>query len=152
MTQVDAIDFDQFASALPDAVAALRGLSAAAGQGMDKGLIELIKVRASQMNGCAYCLQLHLNWARKAGVGQTKLDRAAIWREAPGFGAEERAALAWTEVLTDSGRRAEVEAARQEIDRVFDAQQIMQLTVAIAAINAWNRIAGPLGFTPPEPH
>ncbi len=149
MTERRQIEFDVFSSALPDAVTALRAISQASSEGMDKGLIELIKVRASQINGCAFCLQLHLNWARKAGVPQVKLDRLAVWHEAPGFSIQERTALAWTEALTDPLRRSEMESARDSLDAVFDNDQVLRLTVVIAAINAWNRIAGPLGFTPP---
>lgn len=144
------IDFEQFNASLPEAVTALRTLSALSARGFDKGLIELLKVRASQLNGCAYCLQLHSNWARQAGVPQTKLDRLPAWREAPGFNIEERAALGWTECLTDPQRHGETELARRALDEAFDQPQVLQLTVAIAAINAWNRIAGPLGFTPPN--
>ena len=139
-----------FSNALPDVVTALRTVSQASSEGMDKGLIELIKLRASQINGCAFCLQLHLNWARKAGVPQVKLDRVAAWHEAPGFSVQERAALAWTEALSDPLRRSETESAREALDAVFDNDQVLRLTVAVAAINAWNRIAGPLGFTPPS--
>ena len=145
------IDFEQFNNRFPEAVAALRTLSAVSARGLDKGLIELLKVRASQLNGCAYCLQLHSNWARQAGVSQAKLDRLPAWREAPGFDVQERAALSWTEALTDPQRRGETETARRALNEAFDQSQTLQLTVAIAAINAWNRIAGPLGFTPPPP-
>jgi AhpD family alkylhydroperoxidase len=143
------IDFDQFNDSLPEAVAALRTLSKVSAQSLDKSLIELLKVRASQLNGCAYCLQLHSNWARQAGVPQAKLDRLPAWREAPGFDVQERAALAWTEALTDPQRRGETEVAWRALHEAFDQSQALQMTVAIAAINAWNRIAGPLGFTPP---
>ncbi|MFT4045618.1 MAG: carboxymuconolactone decarboxylase family protein [Solimonas sp.] len=150
MTERQFIDFDQFSKALPEVVTALRTITRASSEGVDKGLIELIKVRASQINGCAFCLQLHLNWARKAGVIQAKLDRVAVWREAMGFNVQEQAALAWTEALTDPLRRAQTENARQALDAAFDNEQALRLTVAIASINAWNRIAGPLGFTPPS--
>ncbi len=149
MTALESIDFDFFAQSLPEAVEALRTLSRLAARDLDKGLVELIKVRTSQINGCAYCLQLHLNWARKAGVVQSKLDRLAVWREAPDFSAPERAALAWAEALAAPGRHDEVESARAALDAQFDRGRQMQLTVAIAAINAWNRIAGPLRFAPP---
>ena len=149
MTALESIDFDFFAQSLPEAVEALRTLSRLAARDFDKGLVELIKVRTSQINGCAYCLQLHLNWARKAGVVQSKLDRLAVWREAPDFSAPERAALAWAEALAAPGRHDEVESARAALDAQFDRGRQMQLTVAIAAINAWNRIAGPLRFAPP---
>jgi len=144
------LDFEAFSRILPEAVAALRTLSQASAQGLDEGLVELVKVRASQLNGCAYCLQLHLNWARRAGVPQTKLDRLAVWREAPGFTAQEQAALVWAEALTDPERRGEVGSARPALEVQFSPDQLLRLTLAIATINAWNRIAGPLGFAPPQ--
>lgn len=144
-----AVNFDQFSKAMPEAVAALRALSQAAGEGMDKRLIELIKVRASQINGCAFCLQLHLNWARKAGVSQAKLDCVAVWRETPHFTASERAALAWTEALTAISGPSRTEDARRWVDAEFGPDALMRLTVAVAAINAWNHIAGALSFAPP---
>ena len=150
MTEPAHIDFEQFNNSLPEAVTALRALGTLSARGLDKGLVELLKVRASQLNGCAYCLQLHSNWARQAGVSQAKLDRLPAWREAPGFDVQERAALSWTEALTDPQRRSETEIARRALNEAFDQPQTLQLTVAIAAINAWNRIAGPLGFTPPN--
>jgi AhpD family alkylhydroperoxidase len=149
MTEPARFDFDDFAGRFPEAVAALRTLSHAGGQGIDRKLVELLKVRASQLNGCAYCLQLHSNWARQAGVPQARLDHVAAWREAPGFAPDERAALAWTEALTDPQRRGEVEVVRRTLYQVFGEERALRLTVAVAAINAWNRIAGPLGFTPP---
>ena len=141
-------DFETFNARMPEAVAALRTLSQSC-HGLDKALQELLKVRASQLNGCAYCLQLHTNWARKAGVPQGKLDLLAVWREAPGFDARERAVLAWTEALTRPLHPQDAGAARQALGEHFDADQVLQLTVAVATINAWNRIAGPLGFEPP---
>lgn len=148
MISSQSIDFEAFSKRLPQAVTALRTLSQISTPDLDKGLVELVKARASQINGCAYCLQLHLNWARKAGVPQSRLDRLAVWREAPDFTDRERAALAWAEALTDLSRRDEHESAWQALARQFSEEQRLRLTVAVAAINAWNRIAGPLGFRP----
>jgi len=150
MVSPPSVDFEAFAKRLPEAVTALRTLSRISTQDLDKGLVELVKARASQVNGCAYCLQLHLNWARKAGVPQSRLDRLAVWREAPDFTDRERAALAWTEALTDLSRRDELDSARQALADEFSEEHLLRLTVAIAVINAWNRIAGPLGFTPAQ--
>lgn len=149
MTEPAGIEFDDFAARLPEAVTALRALSQVGSQGIDKQLLELLKVRASQLNGCACCLQLHSNWARQAGVPQAKLDRMAAWREAPGFSAEERAAHAWAEAFTDPQRRGEIDAARRTLEQTLGEPQALRLTVAVAAINAWNRIAGRLGIKPP---
>lgn len=150
MTALESIDFDFFSKHMPEAVAALRTLSRISGQELDKALVELVKVRTSQINGCAYCLQLHLNWARKAGVPQGKLDRLAVWREAADFSTQERAALAWAEALCEPGRHDALESARRALEAAFDTERQLRLTVAIAAINAWNRIAGPLRFPAPE--
>ncbi len=90
--------------------------------GLDKALTELIKIRASQINGCAFCVQFHLNLARKAGVPQTKLDLVAVWRDAGVFTAREMAALAWTEALTQvttggSCAMKTYDAGRQRVQR-----------------------------------
>lgn len=150
MSVLESIDFSVFSEAMPEAVTALRTLGRLSGQDLPKDLVELVKARASQINGCAYCLQLHLNWARAAGVPQGKLDCLPLWREAAGFSEQERAALGWTEALSAPGRHDQVEAARGALATAFDTEQQMRLTIAIATINAWNRIAGPLRFTPPQ--
>ena len=146
------IEFAEFEKIAPEARAALTALSKAVGDsGLDKALTELIKIRASQINGCTFCVQFHLNLARKFGVPQTKLDLVAVWRDAGIFNAREMAALAWTEALTHvtpSGVADEDFAtARNE----FDESELVFLTAAIASINAWNRIAMAFRFLPPIP-
>lgn len=146
------IEFAEFEKIAPEARAALTALSKAVGDsGFDKALIELIKIRASQINGCTFCVQFHLNLARKFGAPQTKLDLVAVWRDAGIFNAREMAALAWTEALTHvtpSGVADEdFAAARNE----FDESELVFLTAAIASINAWNRIAMAFRFLPPIP-
>jgi AhpD family alkylhydroperoxidase len=146
------IEFAEFEKIAPEVRAALTALSKAVGDsGFDKALIELIKIRASQINGCTFCVQFHLNLARKFGVPQTKLDLVAVWRDAGIFSARELAALAWTETLTHvtpSGVADEDFAtARNE----FDESELVFLTAAIASINAWNRIAMAFRFLPPIP-
>jgi AhpD family alkylhydroperoxidase len=144
------MDFAAFEAAAPEVVSALRAISRQAAEaGLDKALVELLKARVSQINGCVYCLTLHLGWARKAGVAQAKLDALPVWRESRLYEERERAALAWAEALTRPGDHAAVAAARAGLEPAFDAHEVLALTVAIAAINAWNRIAGPLGFPPP---
>jgi AhpD family alkylhydroperoxidase len=113
---------------------------------LDPALAELVKVRASQINGCVYCLALHLQWARKAGVPGDKLDLVAVWPEARAFDSRERAALAWTEAVTRAGPAEAVDAAREALGAQFTETEILGLTLAVATINAWNRIAGPLRF------
>lgn len=109
--------------------------------GLDNGLLHLVKVRASQINGCAYCLDLHSKEARADGESETRLYMAGVWREAPGFTAKERAALAWTETVTRIADThvpdAEWDAVRQE----FSEAEVAKLTVAIGMVNFWNRLA-----------
>ena len=144
------IDWATFDQAVPGAVAALRSLSQAVdATGLDKRLTELVKVRVSQLNGCAFCLKLHLDWARKAGVPGLALDLLATWREVELFDARERAALAWAEALTGMAARHVSDAAFSEAAQQFGQTELAALTTAIATINAWNRIAGSLRFEPP---
>ena len=146
------ISGNDFARAAPAVTAALRALGQAVDDsGLDKSLTELIKLRASQINGCAYWIQYHLNLARRLGIEQAKLDLVAAWREAGIYGARERAALAWTEALTRMAERPVCDAVYAELQAQFSQTEIAFLTSAIGAINAWNRIAGALQFAPPVP-
>jgi AhpD family alkylhydroperoxidase len=114
-------------------------------------LRELIKIRASQLNGCAFCIQYHLNDARKINVPAAKLDLLAAWREAGIFSPRECAALEWTERVTLLAQRPIEDEAFEALEAHFSEQEIGMLTVAVSQINAWNRIAAPLRFTPPIP-
>lgn len=144
------VDWEDFRQIAPAANAALLALGkSAVDAGLPKDLLELIKVRASQMNGCAFCIQYHLNQARQLGVAPEKLDLVAVWREAGAFSAREQAALAWTEMLTDIARQGAPDAAYATLRAEFSEAEATFLTVAVATINAWNRIAGPLRFAPP---
>lgn len=144
------IDMPDFEREAPDVLAALGALGKAVdNSGLEKSLTELIKVRASQLNGCAFCLQYHLNYARKLRVTPAKLDLVATWREVGLFSARERAALAWTEALTLMPSRHVADADYAEVQAQFSKTEIAFLTTAIGAINAWNRIAGALRFSPP---
>ena len=134
----------------PDFYDAMRELSALAGNaGLDKQLLELIKIRASQINGCAFCIQYHILQAEKLGVPVDKLNLVVVWREAPQFSRRERAALAWTEALTEltSGVSDEVYA---EASAEFSEKELTYLTSAVAAINVWNRYGVAYRWTPPE--
>ena len=145
-------DWPSFEQAAPSVVAALGMLSKAVDDsGLEKQLTELLKLRASQLNGCAFCLQFHLNLARKVGLAQAKIDLVAAWREAVVFSARERAALAWTEALTLMAQQRVSDAQYAEVQAVFTESEIAFLTAAVGAINAWNRIAGALQFSPPTP-
>jgi AhpD family alkylhydroperoxidase len=139
-------DFQKLAPDAYEGVLALGGFAAKAG--IEKPLLELIKLRASQINGCAFCVQHHILQAEKLGVPTDKLNLVVVWREAPQFSTRERAALAWTEALTllASGVSDEVyEQARAE----FSDQELTYLTSAVASINVWNRFGVAYRWTPP---
>ncbi|MDR3434318.1 MAG: carboxymuconolactone decarboxylase family protein [Rouxiella aceris] len=145
-------DWASFVQAAPGVVDALGMLGKAIDDsGLEKQLTELLKLRASQLNGCAFCLQFHLNLARKIGLEQAKIDLVATWRDAGVFSARERAALAWTETLTLMAQQQVTETQYAELQAAFTESEIAFLTSAVAAINAWNRIAGALQFSPPIP-
>ena len=146
------LEFAPFMKAAPDVVAALRALSkTAVDAGLEKDLIELIKIRASQINGCAFCLQFHLNEARKLGVVGEKLDLVATWHDAGVYSNREQAALAWTETLTRVAEEGAPDEAYAAVGKEFNEKEVMFLTAAIGNINAWNRIAIAFRFSPPIP-
>jgi AhpD family alkylhydroperoxidase len=138
-------DFKTVASDVYDVVLALG--QAAGKAGLDKQLLELIKLRASQINGCAFCVQHHILLSERLGVPVDKLNMVAVWREAPIYSARERAALAWTEALTllPGGVSDEVYA---EASREFSEKELMYLTSAVASINVWNRFGAAYRWTP----
>ena len=124
-----------------DAYKAMLGLqSHVDATGLEKLLREIVNIRASQINGCAFCLHMHTRDARKAGESQERLDLIGAWREAPLFTARERAALAWTEAVTLVAETHVpdyvYEAARAE----FSEQELVDLSMAVVAINGWNRL------------
>lgn len=144
------IDRGSYDRTAPEVTAALSALGKAVdASGLDKSLTELLKVRASQINGCAFCLQYHLNLARQLGVSAAKLDLVAVWREAGVFSPREQAALAWTEALTFMAANEVSEGVYAQLQAQFSEREIVFLTAAIGAINVWNRIAGALRFAPP---
>jgi len=112
--------------------------------GLDAHLLQLVKLRASQINGCAFCIDMESAEARRAGVSFRRLGALALWRDSALFSAPERAALAWTEALTELGGAAPRDAAFDSMARHFDAKHIADWTLAIAAINCWNRMG--VGF------
>lgn len=121
---------------------ALGALSAAAKRGLgDPALAELVQIRASQLNHCAFCLDMHLGIARKEGVGERQLDLLAAWEEAEGvFDARERAALALTEAVTVLTEGFVPDEVYEEAARHFDADRLAHLLALITAINSWNRL------------
>jgi AhpD family alkylhydroperoxidase len=107
----------------------------------DPALYELVKIRASQLNGCAYCLEMHTREARAAGETESRLHLLAAWRESPLYTARERAALDWTESVTLVATRGVSDEVFSELGRHFSEKEITQLTLAINTINSWNRLA-----------
>ena len=142
-------EYKDFMSLTPDAYSAVLALSQVAGKaGMDKQLLELIKLRASQINGCAFCVQYHILEGEKLGVPTDKLNLVVVWREAPQFSARERAALAWTEVLTSLACGVSDEIYAQA-SAEFSEKELAYLTSAIASINVWNRFGVAYRWIPP---
>jgi AhpD family alkylhydroperoxidase len=146
------IAYDTFQKTAPTARDALLALGKTADEsGVDKEIVELVKLRVSQINNCAFCLQIHLNVSRKLGVPQEKLDLVATWHEAGIFSDRECAALAWAETLTRLADRSVPDAAYDAVRRHFSEAEVIFLSVAIGAINAWNRLGAAFRFAPPIP-
>ena len=142
-------EYSDFQTLAPDAyegVLALGGFATKAG--IEKPLLELIKLRASQINGCAFCVQYHILQAERLGVPADKLNLVVVWREAPQFSQRERAALAWTEALTLLTGGVSDEVYEQACAE-FSDKELTYLTSAVASINAWNRFGVAYRWTPP---
>jgi AhpD family alkylhydroperoxidase len=134
-----------YAKAFPEGVHAIRTVDKAIREsGLESSLLELIKTRASQLNGCAYCIDMHTKDARAAGETEQRLYALTAWRETPFFTPRERAALAWTEALTNIQQGHAPDEVYAEARGEFSEAELARLTVAITLINAWNRIA--IGF------
>jgi AhpD family alkylhydroperoxidase len=131
-----------YATAAPSAYQALRGLEAYVRScGLEASLLELVKTRASQINGCAYCIDMHTKDARAAGEEEQRLYALSAWRETPFYTPRERAALAWTEALTLIPENQVPDELYGEVREHFDEAELVNLTVAVVAINGWNRLA-----------
>jgi AhpD family alkylhydroperoxidase len=131
-----------YASVFPVGVRAMVGLQRAVDSaGLEPLLLELVKMRASQINGCAYCLDMHSKDARALGESEQRLHLLAAWREAACYDAREQAALAWCEDLTLISTEGAPDAAYEKLERCFSPEEIAALTLAIVAINGWNRLA-----------
>lgn len=129
----------------PDAVRALRALNHYVETcGLEPALLELVKTRASQINGCAFCLHMHTKDARARGETEERLFLLSAWRESPLYSERERAALAWTEALTLVAKTGAPDADFDELRRHFSDKELVDLTVAIGMINTWNRLC--IGF------
>ena len=142
-------EYEDFKTLAPEAFDIVAALSrAAAKAGLDKQLLELIKLRASQINGCAFCVQFHILQGESLGIPVDKLNLVVVWRETPLFSPRERAAMAWTEALTllTPGVSDEVYA---QATAEFSEQELTYLTSAIASINVWNRFGVAYRWSPP---
>jgi AhpD family alkylhydroperoxidase len=134
-----------YSTVSPDALKAMLGLERFVRScGLEHTLLELIKLRASQINGCAYCIDMHWKDARAGGESEQRLYGLDAWREAPYYTARERAALAWTEALTLIAQTHAPAEVYAEVAREFKPEEVVNLTLAIVTINGWNRLA--IGF------
>lgn len=137
-----------FSAAAPDGFKAMRSLQDYVEKcGLEHPLLELVKMRASQVNGCAYCLDMHSKDARAGGETEQRLYALNAWRETPFYSDRERAALAWTEALTEIHGGVSDTLYAQARDQ-FSEKELTDLSLAIIAINGWNRLAIPFRSTP----
>lgn len=131
-----------FYKANPAAVKTLLGVEERIGKSaLEKPLAELVRLRASQINGCAYCVDMHVTDARKGGETERRLATVVAWRETPFFTERERAALEWTEAVTLVSHEHVPDAVWQAVRPHFSDEELVDLTLLISAINAWNRFA-----------
>lgn len=141
------LDYRKASPAAYQAMLALQGTVEKSG--LEKSLLELIKIRASQVNKCAFCLHMHTRDARLAGVSEERIYLLEAWRESSFYTERERAALAWTEVLTLLPQQGATEDAYAALAAQFSEPEIVSVTLAIVAINGWNRIG--VGFNLQHP-
>ena len=109
--------------------------------GLEKSLLELVKLRASYMNHCAYCVDMHSKDARAEGETEQRIYAVPVWRETPFFTPRERAALEWTEVVTDISSRGVPDDAYESARKEFGEAELVELTMAVIVINGWNRVS-----------
>lgn len=126
----------------PQGYEAMLALQAYVNQcGLEQPLMELVKIRASQLNGCAFCIDMHTRDALKHGISQQRMHLLNAWSEAPLYSERERAALAWTEALTFIAEGHAADEVYQQVRPHFSDKELADLSFAIATINAWNRLA-----------
>jgi AhpD family alkylhydroperoxidase len=126
----------------PDAMKAIAGLEQQiARSGLDKPLVELVRLRASQINGCAYCIDVHTADARKAGETERRLATVAVWSETPFFSDRERAALEWTEAVTRVADTHVPDEVWEAVRLHFTPAELVDVTLLVGTINVWNRFA-----------
>jgi AhpD family alkylhydroperoxidase len=131
-------------AAAPELMKKLQSLSVAIQGSLEPTLVHLVEIRASQINGCANCLNMHTVFAREKGETEQRINLLPAWREAPCYSDRERAALAWTEALTKVAQGHTHEAAYDDLKAQFTEEEQVKLTMMINVINGWNRLA--IGF------
>lgn len=132
----------EYGKIAPDGIKAMFGLESYARHcGLEESLLELIKLRASQINGCAYCIDMHTKDARAAGETEQRLYALSAWKETAFYTARERAALAWTEAVTNIQQGHAPDAVYEEVRKEFTEEELVRLTFAVGQINFWNRVA-----------
>jgi AhpD family alkylhydroperoxidase len=131
-----------YRTVFPAAAKAMAGLEAAVHQSsLEAPLLELVRLRASQLNGCGYCVDMHTKDAEAIGVEAQRLHLAIVWRESPVYSPRERVALAWCEALTLLPQTGAPDDVYEEVAKEFSPDEIVALTLAVVAINGWNRFA-----------
>jgi AhpD family alkylhydroperoxidase len=134
-----------FYKANPSAIKALLAVEERIGKSsLEKSLAELVRLRASQINGCAFCVDMHVTDARKGGETDRRLATVVVWRETPFFTDRERAALEWTEALTLVSQNHVPDAVWEAVQPHFTEEEMVDLTLLVSSINTWNRFA--IGF------
>ncbi len=133
-----------YAAIAPDGIKAMIGLETYVRRSeIGHGLLELVKTRVSQINGCAFCIDMHTKDARANGETEQRLYALQVWRETPFFSARERAALGWAEALTKISDKGIPHGQREETLEFFSEKELVDLTLAIVAISGWNRLSIP---------
>jgi AhpD family alkylhydroperoxidase len=117
--------------------------------GLDHHYIHLIKLRASQINGCAFCVDMHVKEARKDGLSEQWINLLSVWKESPVYDERERAILGWTEAVTNIAQTGVPDEAFDTLKALFDEAEIAKITMAIVTINSWNRLAVSFRFQHP---
>lgn len=138
------LDIAKYISSAP--VRALLNLSAETQKRVDRALFHLVEIRASQINGCAYCIDMHTKEARAAGETEQRIYALDAWRETPFFSERERAALEWTEALTRVADTHVPDEVYESVSKHFNEEELVALTFAVVVINSWNRLS--ISFRP----
>ncbi|QGW19693.1 carboxymuconolactone decarboxylase family protein [Stutzerimonas degradans] len=126
---------------IPDGYRAMYALHAyVQGAGLDLGLLELVRLRVSQTNGCGFCVAMHIPLARKHGVSEHQVNLVATWKESPVFSTRERAALAWADAVTSLAGQEVPDTVYAQVKAEFSPEEIAKLTLCIGEINTWNRL------------